>query len=277
MSIERITGLWSSRATGRRAAYAVTHDDTARDRGCIMWAGGLGAGVEDYQPLADWLAALGFTFATMDWNDTRGGGGGPGGVRDWRSDLIEFREFVDARADFPFIKRRTPCAVGGHSAGAQRAMACTGARFSVGGDLLVPPAAVPGVRCALLLSPQGQDETLYTDATSWASIEVPVLYGTGTLDVGRDGQPWQWRLEPYRLGRNRPRGVFVVEEGGHTFGALTGRDKDGPPDTQIQEAVVLTVDNFLARYLEPSMASRAGWWWLRRIPPARFERLQWTG
>jgi pimeloyl-ACP methyl ester carboxylesterase len=99
----------------------------------------------------------------------------------------------------------------GHSAGAQTALSAIGATYD-GARWWNDER----VRCAVILSPQGLDDSSQTTADTWATLERPVLYGTGTLDEGgRTGDPWYWRLDPQRFGTTEPRATYVVEGADH--------------------------------------------------------------
>jgi pimeloyl-ACP methyl ester carboxylesterase len=99
----------------------------------------------------------------------------------------------------------------GHSAGAQTALSAIGATYD-GARWWNDER----VRCAVILSPQGLDDSSQTTADTWATLERPVLYGTGTLDDGgRTGDPWYWRLDPQRFGTTEPRATYVLDGADH--------------------------------------------------------------
>jgi pimeloyl-ACP methyl ester carboxylesterase len=99
----------------------------------------------------------------------------------------------------------------GHSAGAQTALSAVGATYD-GARWWNDER----VRCAVILSPQGQDDSSGTTVETWSTIERPVLYGTGTLDDGgRTGDPWYWRLEPMVFGTTEPRATYVLNGADH--------------------------------------------------------------
>jgi pimeloyl-ACP methyl ester carboxylesterase len=157
-------------------------------------------GHRSFPTLAAMFAEAGYRVVVPGFVDTTAPGGEQFNVRRM-NELAEIIKYYDSPESV----------VLGHSAGAQTALSAIGATYD-GARWWNDER----VRCAVILSPQGLDDSSQTTADTWATLERPVLYGTGTLDDGgRTGDPWYWRLEPQRFGTTEPRATYVVEGADH--------------------------------------------------------------
>jgi len=153
----------------------------------------------------------------------------------WRERVRDISYIIDSLDE---IERRYPelqgkidhnkIGVGGHSYGAFTAMLIAGAKTSgeagVGG-------LDPRVRAVVAMSPQGIGGPQNLTAESWRGVNIPVMYMTGSRDVGAEGESPEWRRGAFE---NSPAGdkYYVVIAGARHMsfaGALTPMN-----DTQIQ-------------------------------------------
>ena len=125
--------------------------------------------------------------------------------------------------------------VGGHSFGGYTTSLLAGARVRFPGEERDRTFEDPRPRAFVCISPPGLgDRGLFEGA--WSSIKRPLLEITGTLDAGSfDGEPWEWRLGPFR---ELPPGdkVCVVLEGADHLHFAGGTVKS--PASEAQKSVV---------------------------------------
>lgn len=125
--------------------------------------------------------------------------------------------------------------VGGHSFGGYTASLVAGARVRFPGEQRDRTFEDPRPRAFVCISPPGLGgRGLFAGA--WSGITRPLLEITGTLDVGSfDGEPWEWRLGPFR---ELPPGgkVCVVLEGADHLHFAGGTVKS--PASEAQKSVI---------------------------------------
>jgi pimeloyl-ACP methyl ester carboxylesterase len=157
-------------------------------------------GHRSFPTLAAMFAEAGYRVVVPGFVDTPTPGGQPFHIRRMNELAAIIKHYDSAES-----------VVLGHSAGAQTALSAIGATYD--GEHWWSDERV---RCAVILSPQGLDDSSQTTADTWATLERPVLYGTGTLDDGgRTGDPWYWRLDPQRFGTTEPRATYVLNGADH--------------------------------------------------------------
>lgn len=144
----------------------------------------------------------------------------------WRDRAADISLVIDSLGDletrFPELRGKIDhkkIGVAGHSYGAFTAMLVAGARtFST------PPLAMgdPRVTAAIAMSPQGVSATRGLTAESWRYVKIPMLYMTGSQDmgVGTEEDP-AWRKTAFT---NSPAGdKYFVEIQGANHLSFTGR------------------------------------------------------
>lgn len=138
-------------------------------------------------------------------------------------------------------------AIGGHSFGAFAALICAGA--AVDGLPAQPSLAEPRARAFFALSPPGNGSRGLSPG-SWATVQRPVLAMTGTLDAGPHGQPYEWRLEPFRQ----------LAPGGKTLVVLAGADHEsfagGLPRRRADPALLASVERAVAWFCDRHLRGR---------------------
>ncbi len=113
---------------------------------------------------------------------------------------------------------RAKIVAAGHSYGAYVAMLLGGVR-TFPGSVSYADARIKAV---VAMSPQGTSDTRGLTKESWAAVNVPVLYMTGTRDRGiSDEETPEWRREPFDLSAPGEKWLVVVEHARH--GTFVGR------------------------------------------------------
>jgi pimeloyl-ACP methyl ester carboxylesterase len=139
-----------------------------------------------------------------------------------------------------------PYVAAGHSYGALIALVLGGATAMLPGG-----KRDPRVRCAVALSPPGPMPPL-VDPAGYASLAVPALIQTGTLDIfpGKPADAWREHLEAFE--RPAPGGGrygLVLDGVDHYFGGLICRpDAPGPPQQAGHDALIRASTLFLDAY-----------------------------
>jgi len=110
--------------------------------------------------------------------------------------------------------------VGGHSFGAYAAQVVAGAKVLFPGDKKPRSYADPRVKAVLQLSGQGSGQGGLFEG-SWEDLRMPMMCVTGSLDRGAQGQPPQWRREPFD--RSPPGDKYFLFVDGAHHGSFTGR------------------------------------------------------
>jgi len=114
--------------------------------------------------------------------------------------------------------------VGGHSFGAFTAQVVGGATLKLAGKDEPQSLTDKRVKAILQLSGQGRDQ-MGLHERSWDSLRLPMLCVTGSLDRGAQGQPPEWRREPFALAPPGDK-YFLFIQGAH-HGSFTGRFAEG--------------------------------------------------
>jgi len=166
------------------------------------------------------------------------GGGAAGVIRraisgeeDWMNrpgDISFLLDSLDTlEAKVPALKGRLDrerIGVGGHSFGAFTAQAVGGATLKLAGKDQPQSLADKRVKAILLLSGQGRDQ-MGLHERSWENLRLPMLCVTGSLDRGAQGQPPEWRRDPFAMSPPGDK-YFLFIQGAH-HGSFTGRFADG--------------------------------------------------
>ncbi len=144
----------------------------------------------------------------------------------WRDRAADISLVIDSLGDletrFPELRGKidhTKIGVAGHSYGAFTTMLVSGSKtFST------PPLSPgdPRVTAAIAMSPQGVSSTRGLTAESWHDVKVPMLYMTGSRDmgVGKEEDP-AWRKTAFT--DSPPGNKYFVEIEGANHLSFTGR------------------------------------------------------
>ena len=137
--------------------------------------------------------------------------------------------------------------VGGHSFGGYTASLLAGAKVRFPGEENDRTFEDPRPHAFVCISPPGLgDRGLFKGA--WSGITRPLLEVTGTLDAGSfDGEPWEWRLGPFR---ELPAGhkVCVVLEGAdhlHFAGGTVKSPASAAQKGAVEDATLAFWDTWL--------------------------------
>lgn len=172
----------------------------------------------------------------------------------WRSRPLDITFILDSLAE---IERQIPgltidrnrIGIGGHSFGAHTAQVIGG---TVTGGSTEFEDARP--RAVLLLSPQGIEPGFGGSALtedSWKSFKRPMLTITGTLDKGRHGDDYRWRLDPFKYSPKGDKFLVVIEDAQHGLGGISTRrfPQSGPENPAMLDAVKAASLAFFDAYL----------------------------
>jgi predicted dienelactone hydrolase len=147
---------------------------------------------------------------------------------DWQNRVRDISFIIDSfdmlEQKYPELAgklQKTNIGVGGHSYGAFTAMLLAGATSTS----ITARVADPRVKAALAMSPQGTGQ-LGVTAESWKNVTIPMLYMTGSLDVGPGGDA-KWRHEPFAYSPAGDKYFFSFVGGRHmTFTGGVGEVTD---------------------------------------------------
>ncbi len=257
----------ADRTRGKDLQIRVTWPEAPGPFPVIVWCHGATGTKDMYGPIVKHWAGHGYVCIQANHSDSRAFGekGEREVFRDWASrpkdvsflfdslDEIEGKiEGLEGKMD------REVLGVGGHSFGAHTAQL-------VGGVTTVDPFtrarkshADPRPLAFLLLSPQGKGAML--DEDSWKPLTRPAMTVTGSKDPGRKGQPYTWRLDPFRHAPPEDKYLVFIEGARHGFGGVVGEGEfrnAGPPDPDHVLYVKTATTAFWDAYLLKSETARA--------------------
>ncbi|MBM4089764.1 MAG: hypothetical protein FJ276_10100 [Planctomycetes bacterium] len=199
----------------------------------IIWSHGATGSKDMYQPLVRPWAGHGYVCLQANHSESRAltgrAGAGTDTFTDWENrprDIAFILEALDEiEAKVPALKGkldRTVIGVGGHSFGAHTAQLVAGATTVDFGGARTSHAD-PRPLAFLLLSPQGiGSHAAGLDAQSWDGVTRPFIVITGTNDIGRKDDDWQWRLDPWKYAPRKDKFLLVIEGAWHGFGGVVG-------------------------------------------------------
>lgn len=203
----------------------------------IIFSHGAGGSNRNYLPLTRFWATHGYVVIQPTHDDSlqlrRERGEETAGTL--REILTDSRSWKERARDVSFlmdsfqeVERRAPqlkgkmdtkrIGMGGHSLGAYTSMLIEGATLS-DASLTERQFRDERPRAFLLMSPQGKDQQGLT-ASSWEKMTRPFMVMTGSLDKGMQGQPPEWRKDPFNYS---PAGdKYLVFIDGATHLSFTG-------------------------------------------------------
>jgi predicted dienelactone hydrolase len=154
--------------------------------------------------------------------------------RYWQERTRDLSSVLDA---LPAEVDAARVALAGHSFGAFAALLCAGARVLIDGAL--HDLGDPRPRAFAALSPPGNGSRGLSD-WSWPSIERPVLYVTGTEDLGPHGEGVEWRLAPFASLGSLDKTATVIDGATHeTFAGGLPRHRADPVHLRAIESATL--------------------------------------
>jgi hypothetical protein len=68
----------------------------------------------------------------------------------------------------------------------------------------------------------------------------PFLLVTGTRDTGRGGQPYTWRLDPFRLSPKGEKYLLLIQGADHGFGGISGSRRRRPEAAHLAAVLAAT-------------------------------------
>lgn len=147
---------------------------------------------------------------------------------EWRNRVRDVTFIIDSLNDleqrFPELQGKIDHAkigVGGHSYGAFTAMLLGGVKTFPG----AASYADARVKAIIAMSPQGPGDVRGLTNESFASLNIPALFITGTRDKGvTDAETPEWRREAYTLSPQGDKWLIVLEGARHA--SFTGRMED---------------------------------------------------
>lgn len=147
----------------------------------------------------------------------------------WRNRTVDIKFLIDG---LPTLQERYPelqgkidpnrIGVGGHSYGAFVAVLLAGARTFTDG--MATSYADPRVKAVVAMSPHGPGESRGLATESWRDVRIPVMYISGSSDVGvTEAENQEWRKQAYELSPAGGKWWVSIAGAGHL--AFTGRTR----------------------------------------------------
>lgn len=250
-------------ASRTRAVPVALYPAVPPEKGAILFSVGFGGGRQGYAYLGRAWSAIGFTVAIVEHVgsnlDVLKSLQRPGMRQSELAVLVgqkvrEEAELVARPLDLLYARqelfaRRGRVGVGGHSFGSYTALAALGAEVRLGAGVRKWPSGLPWTG-AVLMSVQPPD-SMVTRA-GFASIEVPTLMLTGTLDSGMPaGVTYEQRLDSFG----------ALPEGQRYLGVLQGADHMAFAAVGLQVAPhTETISRISAAFWESVAAGQAPAW-----------------
>ncbi len=237
----------------------------------IVFSHGFGADRTAFTPIAQHWAAHGYVVVAPSHSDGFGkskgkgpavpAGGLPALMKNATSkienrvgDVVFIMDSIEQLyTKVPALRGRVDPArigVGGHSLGAYTAMLVGGVTADIG-ERQARSFKDDRVRCILPISGQGTGQQGLTES-SWASLKLPMMTMTGSLDKGAGGQGPEWKKEPFKFSPPGDKYLVFIEGANHVaFGGA------GSHDSGIADAVKASTLAFWDAYLKDDTAMKA--------------------
>ena len=236
----------------------------------VVWSHGATGSKDDYQPLVRHWVSYGYVCIQANHSDSRAlaGMSQTGQVankfQDWANrpkDVAFILDSLDAiEAKVQGLKGKMDkktIGVGGHSFGAHTAQLVAGTTtVDLGG--VRTSHADPRPKAFVLISPQGRGPQL--DDKSWEGLTRPFLSIIGSNDWGRNGDPVDWRLDPFRLASSTDKYLLYIEGAHHDFGGIGGGvayRNAGPANANHLAYVLSATTAFWDAYLKDDREARS--------------------
>lgn len=236
----------------------------------IIFSHGATGSKDDYQPLVRHWVSHGYVCIQANHSDSRAlaGMSETGKVAnkfgDWPNrpkDIVFLLDSLDAiEAQIPGLKGKmdkTSVGVGGHSFGAHTAQLVAGTTTVDSAGARTRHADARPM-AFVMISPQGKGPQL--DDRAWVELKRPFLSVTGSKDWGRNGDPVDWRLDPFRLAASREKYLLFIEGAQHDFGGMGGGVQyrnAGPANPNYLAYVRSTTTAFWDAFLKGDPKARA--------------------
>jgi len=211
----------------RDVAMSIEYPISAGAYPLIIWSHGFGGSDRGYVGLSSYWASNGYVVIKPNHADS---GKLPSvrsveeiwesqTVADYRNRVQDVTAILDGIAQleesYPELKGKidaTKVGVGGHSYGAHTAMLVGGAKTFPDGTSY----ADPRVKVILAMSPQGPSDQRGLTKESFATLTVPALFMTGTLDNGiSEAETPDWRKQAYELSPAGDKYLVVLKGARH--------------------------------------------------------------
>ncbi|MCH5372661.1 MAG: EF-hand domain-containing protein [Planctomycetes bacterium] len=236
----------------------------------IVWSHGATGSKDDYQPLVQHWVSYGYVCIQANHSDSRAlaGMSQTGQVankfQDWANrpkDIVSILDSLDGiEAKVQGLKGKLDkktIGVGGHSFGAHTAQLVAGTTtVDLGG--VRTSHADPRPKAFVLISPQGRGPQL--DDKSWEGLTRPFISITGSNDWGRNADPVDWRLDPFRLASSKDKYLLYIEGAHHDFGGIGGGvayRNAGPANPNHLAYVISATTAFWDAYLKDDREARS--------------------
>lgn len=232
----------------------------------LVWSHGATGTKDVYQPIVRHWVSHGYVCVQANHSDSRalGGRSGPATFLDWASRpkdvafVLDSLDAIEAKAaGLKGNMDKQTIGVGGHSFGAHTAQLVAGTTTKDFGGKHTSHAD-PRPKAFVLISPQGKGPQL--DEESWKPVTRPAIIITGSNDLGRNGQPVEWRLDPFKYAPPKDKYLLSIQGAYHGFGGITGpiRYRSAGPDNPNHLAYIKsTTTAFWDAYLKQDATAQS--------------------
>ena len=229
-------GTLRDNARNKTLDLSIDYPTTKGPHPLVIFSHGLGSAPIDYTGMASYWASYGYVVVRPAHADARRSGEisarsedlGRQAPADWLERTRDVKLIIDS---IPTLVQQYPeldgkidtnrIGVGGYSYGAFTTMLLAGARTFMDPNMPVSYAD-PRIKAGLALSPQGPGERRGLTAQSWTNVVIPMMYMTGSADVGSgEGEGPEWRRQAWELSPPGDKWFVLLQGAGH--GTFAGR------------------------------------------------------
>jgi predicted dienelactone hydrolase len=218
--------LKDAQRAGRDVKITIEYPTKTAGNPLILFSPGFGGSNRSYVGLSSYWASQGYVVIrvahadagkrlgeNVDFWSTQTDADRRNRVRDL---TLVLDSLESLETEYPELKGKTDATkvvVAGHSYGAYTALLVAGMKTFPGGTSY----ADPRVKAVVAMSPQGPGEARGLTRESFASINVPTLFMTGSLDRGMaESETPEWRNEAFELASPGDKWLMVVEHARHS-------------------------------------------------------------